>query len=236
MMMKAKWTYGVACCCWRWWWWAEQLLVKRPDRPMSPAVVEDGKERRSLPACRCLWRLQRKPEAVSCWGDRCRLVAVKITINRRGSRNREHWGKRRSEDWSHRTMSTVAGRFFGGWRSLSPLLWLPIRDLFGWKEYFVRCDLWRLICELWVFSLEVKTEDNHVSPWLCKKNPIGIWQLDMRGEFCFSASFWQNRKIGHEIAILRDFVRFLRFHPISTRFYSFSIFSSDSTRNACFDS
>ena len=72
-MMKAKWTYGVACCCWRWWWWAERLLLM-----MSwTAAVEDDDDKLNGcwwkgPTARCRLLLLKMGKK----GDRCRRAAV----------------------------------------------------------------------------------------------------------------------------------------------------------------
>ena len=82
------------------------LLMKR-----KLSVVDDGKERRSLSASRCWWRLKRKLEAVSCWGDRRRCWW-------KGSRDCEHWwldsrvktGVRKEKEWR---LDHDRDRFYG---------------------------------------------------------------------------------------------------------------------------
>jgi len=112
------------------------------------------------------------------------------------------------------------GRFCGGWRI--DHCRRPIRDLFcwNWKEY-----LWFVICER-VFRLNWKeqSEDSHVSPWLCRNNPIGIWQLSRRGDFVSGPHFVKIAKSvlkSRFCAISSDFCDFTRFQPDFTHFRFF---------------
>jgi len=91
MMMKAKRTYGeepLMMMIDGWTAASEKVrchllllkMGKKGDRCRRAAVNED-------------WRGSPKP-----WAVEEIVVAVKIAINKKGSRDREHWGKRRSED------------------------------------------------------------------------------------------------------------------------------------------